>query len=283
MRIKHSKYKNTGLLYELLARQITSDLVERKNPPAVAIFRKYFSGNTALTQEYQVYKTILECNRSSATRAEQIVTASLKAAKQINLQELKQLKYQLISEIKENYNLDEFFSAQVPNYRPLAALYCLLESERCGAFVEPLSIVHNRNTVLEHMTGTASHKEENELLKEFSTYDKDLRLLTFKVLLEKFNQRYGNLLPEQKEVLRQVIQSDSPKRLRNLVNEQFQKLHTDISDLLPRIPRGIEKIKIVEALKMVQDPVESSEKNLDKYIVRVLQFQGLLNEIQKLV
>lgn len=282
MRIKHSKYKNTGLLYELLARQITSDLVERKNPPAVTIFKKYFSGETALVQEYRIYKTIMECSKVSTNRAEQIISASLKAAKNLNLQELRQMKYNLIAEIEKNYNLEEFFSAQVPNYRPLAALYCLLEADRSREFVEPLSIVHNRQTLLEHMT-SGSTSEKNTLLEEFSTYDKDLRLLTFKVLLEKFNKKYVGLLPEQKEILKQVIQSDSPKKLRSLVNEQFERLYTEISGILPKVPRGIEKIKLSEALKMIKNPVENTEKNLDKYIVRVLQFQGLLNEIKTIL
>ena len=41
-RVKHSKFKNIGILYELLARQLTSDVLrDKKDGVAVDILKEY--------------------------------------------------------------------------------------------------------------------------------------------------------------------------------------------------------------------------------------------------
>lgn len=285
MKIKHSKYKNTGLIYELLVKQMTSDLVSRKDSPAIGIFKKFFSGDTALTREFGLYKIMQESTGLASVKADNLISAAVKAAKRLNLMELKKLKYELISEIKRNYNLEEFFSVPVTDYKTFAAFYCLLEAERSSDFVDPQSIVLNKTTLLEHLTTipyvVAKEKSKDVFLEEFSKCDKDLRLLTFKILLEKFNKRYANLLPEQKEMLRSFIEAESPKKLRGLVNEKYQELHKELNEVYSKMPRSIEKIKIREAMKMIAEPVPDTEKNLDEHAVRVLQFQDLLHELKK--
>lgn len=282
MKIKHSKYKNTGLIYELLVKQITSDLVSRKDSHAVNIIRKYYSGNTALTQEYKLYKTIEEGTNMSTVKADNLVSEVLKAARKINTKELRDLKYNLISEIKSSYDLDSFFSVTVPNYRSIAAFYCLLEADRSTELIDPQSIVSNKVTLLEHMTSRFQPKQEveNKLIEEFANSDKDIRLLTFKILLEKFNERYANFLPEQKEVLKQLVSMGSPKGLRDYLNEEMSKISKQLITLSKGMPKGIEKIKLNEALKMLE-PLSSTDKVLDTHLVKLLQFYDLLDELKR--
>lgn len=284
MKIKHSKYKNTGLIYELLVKQITSDLVARKESPAVNILRRYFGGDSALVQEFGLYRTLQEAKGITTIKADNLISATLRASKRINLQELKNLKYNLISEIKENYDLENFFSMVVPEYKSLAATYCLFEAERTDELVDPQSIVSNKVTLLESMTSRTQNVEDvqNNLIEEFSNYDKDLRLLTFKILLEKFNNKYADLLPEQKAVLSKVIALGTSRKLKEFVNEEFSKLSLELKVLTSKLPAGIQKIKLLEVQKMLA-PIPATEKATDDHLVRILQSYDLINELKKCV
>src|SRR5574344_1238498 len=282
VKIKHSKFKNTGLIYELLVKQVTSDLIERKDSPAVNILRKYYSGNNALVQEHRLYKTVLDNIGISSLRADNLITEALKAARKINQKELRELKYKLISEIKENYDLENFLTIQVPTYKALASFYCLLEADSSKELIDPSSIVNNKTTLLEYMTCKPQTESDvtDSLIKEFANSDRDLRLLTFKVLLEKFNKRYANLLPEQKNVLRHFIATESAKGLRDFVNEEQAKISTRLQELGKKLPRGIERIKLMEVLKMTR-PIPNTEKITDNHLVTMLQFYDLIAELQR--
>lgn len=282
MKIKHSKFKNTGLLYELLVKQITSDLVARKESPAVNILRKYFSGNSPLVQEYGLYKLVTEKVNQTTVKADSIIGAALKAAKKLDQKELGNLKYSLISEIKANYQIEDFFNASVANYKPLAAFYCLLEAERSQDLIDPESIVNNKVTLLEHMTSRQQSQEDvrDRLIQEFSSQEKDLRLLTFKILLEKFNQKYANLLPEQKNILQHIVSIGSNRELREFLNEEMNGISKKLVDFSKTFPKSIEKIKLNEAIKILE-PIPSTEKVTDDKLYKVLQFYDLLEELKR--
>lgn len=284
MKIKHSKYKNTGLIYELLVKQITSDLVARKDSPAVNILRKYFGGESALVQEFKLYKTLQEAKGMSTIKADNLISATLRASRRINLQELRKQKYALISDIKDNYDLENFFSVTVPEYKSLAATYCLFEAERSEDLIDPQTIVANKVTLLEHITSRYQDSEEvkDNLIEEFSNYDKDLRLLTFKILLEKFNSKYVDLLPEQKNVLNKVISLGTSKKLREFINEEFSRLASELKTLTSKMPAGVERIKLLEVQKML-DPIPTTEKATDDHLVRILQSYDLIHELKKCV
>jgi len=203
MKVKHSKFRNTGLIFELLVKQIASDTLNNRDSAAVHILKKYFTGKTALAKEFKLYEFIAKNKNISQSKAEAIVSTITEISRRLDQTQLKESKYNLISDIKENYNIEEFFSIQVRDYKALAALYCLLEAQNNADLVDPSVLVDNKTTILEHLT-SAPQKEsdvKDTLIEDYSKYDKDLRLLTFKILLEKFNNKYKDLLPEQKNIL----------------------------------------------------------------------------------
>ena len=70
MSIKHSKYKNTGILFELLTRQITSDILSgKRTPKAIPILEKYFNKNEELGKELILYLSFFNGKRLSETNA----------------------------------------------------------------------------------------------------------------------------------------------------------------------------------------------------------------------
>ena len=284
MKIKHSKYKNTGLIYELLVKQIAADTLSKNESPALSILRKYFAGKTTLAKELKLYEYILKNTNLADAKAETVISTITEISRKLNQNTLKNQKYNIISEIKENYNIDEFFGIQVRDYKALAALYCLLEAQNSSTLVNPEFLVSNKMTILEHLTSKEVTKEEvkDTLIEEYSKYDKDLRLLTYKILLEKFNKNYKNFLPEQKNILKEFITSvNSTTRLKNLVNEELEKIKIKIDKFSGKIKDEVVKIKLQEVLKNLE-PVKKTEKITDNHLINLMQYYDLVNEMQRL-
>jgi hypothetical protein len=284
MRIKHSKYKNTGLIFELLVKQIAADTLDKKDSLAVSILRKYFTGRTALVREFKLYQFILKNKSVSQSKAEAIVSTIIEVSRNLNTDSLKKQKYDLIKDIKESYNIEDFFSIAVKDYKPLAALYCLLEAHKATDLVDPTFLVDNKTTLLEHLTNSQQDREgvRDTLIEEYSKYDKDLRLLTFKILLEKFNSKYTTLLPEQKYILREFITSvDSSTRLRTVVNEELVKLRETITVLKKTVKDEIVAIKLQEVIKGIE-VVSKTKRVTDDHLVDIMQYHELVQELKRL-
>ena len=284
MRIKHSKYKNTGLIFELLVKQIAADTLSKKDSPALTVLRKFYTGNTALVREFKLYDFVLKNKGVGQKKAESILSTIVEISRKLDLTLLKKQKYELIKELKSHYDLEEFFSIKVEAYKPLAALYCLMEAQSTAGLVDLDVFVDNKTTILEHLTQTktADGQVKDALIEEYSKYDKDLRLLTYKILLEKFNNQYKDLLPEQKNILKEFIVSvNSSTRLRNVVNEEMLKLQTEISKLKANITDKVVKIKLEEIQKVIV-PVKNTEKVDDNHLVSLMQYYELVNELRSL-
>ena len=159
MRIKHNKFRNTGVLFELLVRQIASDTLANTDSKAVKIVKKFFH-NSELAKEHKLYHTILTAPRLSEGKAEVLVNTTVDMAKKLNKEQLLKEKYNLIKEVKKHYDLESFFKSKVNNYNVLAAAYTLFEVAMDNKFVEPKQVVINKLTILEHITKKQLIKEK---------------------------------------------------------------------------------------------------------------------------
>jgi len=284
MKIKHSKYRNTGLIFELLVKQLAADTLNRKDSAAVAIIKKHFTGKTALVNEFKLYDFILKNRQISQHKAETILSTITEISRKIDRSSLKNQKYNLISDIKESYNIEDFFAIQTPDYKALASLYCLLEGQNSNEMVDPGHLVNFKSTLLEHLTTQKQDKEnvKDSLIEEYSKYDKDLKLLTFKFLLEKFNDTYKDLLPEQKNILREFITSgNSQTRLRTLVNEELSKIIREVKKLGSKVKDEVVKIKLDEVAKTIK-LLSNKERINDNHLVNLMQYYDLVNELKNL-
>lgn len=283
MKIKHSKYKNTGLIFELLVKQIAADTLSGKESPAIKIIKKFFTGNSSLGKEYKLYEYVLKNRGVGSKKSEAVLSTVLELSKKLNNETLRKQKYEIVKDLKEVYDLEEFFSIKVESYKPLAALYCLLEATNQDN-VDPSSIVDNKLTLLEYLTQNTQSKKHSKdrLIEEYTKYEKDIRLLAYKILLEKFNKQYENLLPEQKHILKEIITStNSTTKLRNLVNEEIVKIQQEVSHLKGKVEDQIISIKLEEILKNIK-PLTNTQKVEDNHLISLMQYYDLVNELKRL-
>ena len=281
MKIKHSKFKNPGILFELLVRQITADTLKGSDSPAIDIIKKYFV-KTELGREYKLYETILKSKVLTESRANIFISTALDNSKKFNKRVLRKEKYQLINEIRNNYNIEEFFGAKIKNYKELASLYTLIEGSRIDNYSNTQQIIDNKITLLEFLTKQEVNKTqiEKDIIQEFSTFDKDTRILTYKVLLEKFNDKYKDLSNEQKQVLKEFINSvDSTPSLRNFYNEKINILKEQLSVISSNIKDKATKIKVNEVSKYLVELSKTDKVDNDN-LVDLLQYFELVKEIK---
>ena len=280
MKIKHSKYKNTGILFELLVRQITADTLKGGDSPAIDILKKYFV-KSELSREYKLYESILKSKVLSESHANVYIETTISNSKHLNRSILKKQKYNLINEIKQNYDLATFFGSKLSNYKVLASIYTLMESNNT-TFPDNKQLINNKINLLEHLTKKESNLLESKetVLQEFSTYDKDVRSLTYRILLEKFNEKYDSLSLDQKQVLKEYINSvDSTPGLRKFYNTKISELKNKLLEGSKNIKDKATKIKIVEISKMLIE-LDKTSKVGDDNLVDLLQYYELVKEIQ---
>ena len=280
MRIKHNKFRNTGVLFELLVRQIASDTLANTDSKAVKIVKKYFH-NSELAKEHKLYHTILTAPRLSEGKAEVLVNTTVDMAKKLNKEQLLKEKYNLIKEIKKHYDLESFFKSKVNNYNILAAAYTLFEVAMDNKFVEPKQVVINKLTILEHITKKQLIKEEiTDVATELNKEDKHVRLLAYRMLIEKFNSKYANLSIRQKLVLKEFINNISnPEHLKVYINENLNKVKIELTTLVKQVNDKTTQIKLNEVISLIK-PISNKSSVKDEHLVTLLQYQQLAEEIK---
>lgn len=281
MQIKHSKYKNTGILFELLVRQITTDTLDGKDSPAKDILQKYFV-KTELGREYKLYETLLKKTSLTETKANVVVSTLMESSLTLNRGAIKRQKYNLISEIQKHYDLNKFFNHKLPNYKVFAAFYTLLEISNSTQRINPEHTINNKVTILEHLTAAQiqENKVRDEVMDEFSNSDKDVRFIAYRMLLENFNTKYDSLNSNQKLILKEFITSvDNTPRLKEFYANKIVEIKEELTSLNSTTKNKVTKIKINEIISILS-PLAKNAKVTDNDLVDLLQYYDLINELE---
>ena len=276
--IKHSKYKNTGMLFELLIRQITSDIISGTDSVATGILKKFFNKNTEMIKEYKLYKTLCEEKISSETKSSMIIEAVLNARKKINKKKLSEEKYNLVQEITQNFDINEFFQTKVKNYKILASVYKIFEYREID---NPVEITRSKMTIMENMTSNLK-KDVIQEQTSFNSEPKEIRLMSYKILVEKFNKKYGELSGNQKSLLREYIENVSnTNNLKVYVQTEAKKLQSILEKKIVSTKDTTLKIKLSEVSDLLNQ--YASIKNLDEnHISALLRYYDLVNDLKEI-
>lgn len=280
-KIRHSKLKNTGILFELLAGQMTADVLSNKDESeSVQLVKEFFSGHQQLGKELSLYQTLLKEKFNSEDKAKDLISAVLESRKNLSNVKLRREKYNLIKKIKESYNVDDFFSSRIQNYKILASIYKLFEHSTSKTKLLPTEEVTARYTLIEHITSIAPKTEES---KSFIEDDKDLRLLTYKIMIDRFNERYNNSLNgPQKRLLKEYIYNISnTNSLREYVDTEVDTVKREIESYIPKIKDKVIKIKLTEVANQIQT-LKRGKLVKDDQIVSLMRYYELAKEIKKI-
>ena len=283
MNIKHNKLRNTGILFELLVRQITADTLSGSESKAVNILKKYFT-KTELGREYKLYELLNKNNKLSESKANLIINTIVETSKQLNKSALKRQKYNLIKEIGTNYNLENFFKTKIPNYKVYASLYTLLEIYSGGNIVSPNQIISNKVNILEHLTSSKISEKNNkdDVFEELKHQDKDVRILTYKILLEKFNSKYVNLNNNQKSVLKEYINSvDNTPKLKEFYNTKINDIKRNLIVLAEKVTDKATQIKLKEIPNLLNE-IGKNQQVDSEHVLNLLQYYELLEELNNI-
>ena len=281
MKIKHSKFKNTGILFELLVRQIASDTVSNKDSAAIGIVRKYFN-KSELAKEYKLYQALITPKSLSEAKAETFINSTLEASLRLNKTALRKEKYNIIKEIRDHYDIEEFFKAKINHYKQYAAAFNLIEVHNSLEFTEPQHIIDNKITLLEHITRKEINKEsvKDRVMEEFTNMDKGSRILAYRMLLEKFNSKYATLSDRQKLILKEFINNISnTTKLRDFVNKNFTIINEQIAKIIPTVADKTTQIKLAEVITLLH-PLDKTQNVKDENIISLLQYYQLIEELK---
>ena len=276
MKVKHSKYKNTGILFELLTRQLTSDTIAGNQPKSLSFLKKHFNSKTELLKEYKIYHTLATKKYKKDSQAVMLINTLVEAHGKLNKSQLRREKYNLIKEIKENYDINNFFKSKISNYKVMASIFNLIENRKAT----PLSIVNSKVTILEHITEKPTNTKINGVLENFDKQDKNTRLLTYKVLLEKFNDKYSDLQDNQKTLLKEYVNSvsNSPA-LKSYLNQEIKEVKKEITRFSKKVEDKVIAIKLNETKSMIKPLCKKSSVN-DSNVINLLNYYELVNELK---
>ena len=279
-KVKHNKIRNTGLLFEFLLRQITSDVLNKSNGKAVSIVKEKFNENTELGKELALYNILITKKFKSDSKADYFINEVMKARYDLINGRLRRERYNLIKEIQSNYNLQKFMSSKVPNYKTYASIYKLFEYK----ILSPDEKTESFFNIVEHVTTEDSNLRLSETVKTLPD-DEDLRILTYRTLLEKFNQKYTKLSGAQKNLLREYINNVSnTNSLKDTLKEIVKGLKNDLKQHSKNLQDKVVKIKMTEAVKSINEFCGLNDKSnivKDEYVIQTMRYLELLKELKK--
>ena len=278
-KLKHSKYKNTGILFELLVRKLTSETLTSDKSLTLDIIKKYFGRNTELAKELQLYNNLIKEQYKSEAYALEFIREITEARRKLNQSVLKRQRYNLVKEISKNFVFENISKTRINNYKVLASIYMLFEHSESS---NPKQIMDCKTMIVEHGMPTKNNKISKDIvLESYSKQSEDLRLLSYNLLIEKFNKKYGILSESQKNLLGQFITSVNDTELfKQYIGKVIPKIKNNLKEHAINVTDKATKIKI-EKLSEMLCSVENKKIIKESHVLSLLRYMDLVNELKQ--
>jgi hypothetical protein len=280
-KLKHSKYKNTGILFEMLVRKLTSETLSSNKSVTIDIIKKYFGKNTELSKELQLYNALLkEQFRSEAQALDYIRTVKSTHSK-LNQSLLSRQRYNLVKEISDRFNFDNISKIHVNNYRTLASIYMIFEHDETD---NPKQLLECKNVILNNAMMTERKQIQiDPVLESFEKQPKDVRLLTYKLLVDKFNEKYSNNLDEsQKQLLNKyIINVNDTSALKEYIQTVIPEIKKDLASQAKLITDPATQIKVSKLSEMLCT-VENMKTIKESHVLSLLRYFDLVRELKEM-
>ena len=286
-KIKHSKFKNTGVLFELLVRQITLEVLNGdKTENAKNIVKEFFAPNTELNKELRLYDILLKEKYNSETKADRLVETVCDAHAKLNQSALSKEKFNLIKEISEKFEIEQFLSSPISNYKVLASIYKVFESKRAEGY-DIKDIFNSKITLIENITSKPAQltkpTEDKKLIETYKQQDKDLRLLTYKILVETFNKKYTNLDDSQKNLLKEYINNiTNTTKFKDYVGQELPNIISELNGIKSKLKDKVTQIKLSETISLLEK-MKIGKNVSDSQVSSIMLSYELIKELKSKV
>jgi hypothetical protein len=280
-KLKHSKYKNTGILFEMLVRKLTSETLSSNKIVTVDIIKKYFGKNTELSKELQLYNALLKENFKSEAQALDYIRTVKSTHDKLNQTVLKRQRYNLVKEISDRFNFDDISKIHINNYKTLASIYMIFEYQETD---NPKQLLECKNVILENALITSKVKsvQKDPVIENFESQPKEVRLMAYKLLVDKFNEKYSVLDESQKQLLNKYITNvNDTKALKEYVEVIIPRIKKDLFDQSKHITDKATQIKVRKLSEMLCT-VENMKTIKESHVLSLLRYFDLIRELKEI-
>jgi len=280
-KLKHSKYKNTGILFELLVRQITADVLNGdESSSANKLLKKHFSEHTCLGKEQRLYQLLIEESTADVSKAESLLQVVRENHKKLGNKELANARYELVKDIKEMYPINDLFRAKIKNYKTYASIFKLFESHNPLVYCDSKELFESKNTIIKNLVSSRTDKNEVVDVDDYEKQNEDLRLIAYKLLVDNFNKKYSNLDENQQMLLKNYINNISnTNSLREYINKQVPYIKEQIETYSTSVDDDVVKIKLKEVISQLSKTTEGKVVK-DSQVSTLLLCYELIKELK---
>lgn len=276
----HSKIKNTAILFELLTRQVAADTIKGvENSPALSIIKEFFKSDSVLSKELVLYQTLLNERYNTSDKANYLLNTAIKLRNKLKIEQLRDQKYALIKEVKKHYDLKEFFKTNINDYKIYASIYRVFEGVSIAKVSE---VVQSRYTIVEHLTRKSSKAIETkqEIVENYLEQDEEVRLLAYKLMIDKFNEKYAGLSVKQKNILKEYINNISnTTTLKSFIIKEGEVVSNALNKIIPIVKDKVTAIKLAE-VRNILDKFKKIKTVKEEHVLSLLLYHELLKELK---
>ena len=180
MKQKHNKKRNTAFIYESLIKEITKSIIQKNDKNKIKtlkILKKYFSPNSVLKKELEIYQSLYENCSLDKDACEKILREAKFQHRFLNPEVVFNQQTKLINEINKQLS-SEVYNNFIPNYKTLASI-----SQIFSGKLNPKSSILLEKELLNYMSNNNKINESN--LKPIDN-------LVLKSFIGKFNEKYSD-------------------------------------------------------------------------------------------
>jgi hypothetical protein len=277
-KLKHSKYKNTGILFEMLVRKLTSETLSSNKSVTVDIIKKYFGRNTELSKELQLYNALLKEQFRSEAQGLDYIRTIKKTYGNLNQSILKRQKYNLVKEISEKFVFSDMAKIHIPNYKTLASIYMLFEYQETD---NPKQLLECKNAVISNgMIVEKKVPTKDPIIESFESQPKEVRLIAYKLLVDKFNNKYSTLSESQKRLLNKYITNvNDTAELKKYIKTIIPEIKSQLAQQAKLVTDKATKIKVQKLSEMLCT-VENMKTIKESNILSLLRYFDLIDELK---
>jgi hypothetical protein len=123
--------------------------------------------------------------------------------------------------------------------------------------------------------------KKNIVLEKYKNHDKDVRLLAYKLLVDKFNKKYSTLDENQKNVLNKyIIHVNDTESLKLYLESILPNIKKQLKEQVSKISDPVTKIKVDKLSEMLCN-VKTIKVVNESHILSILRYFDLIKELKQ--